>query len=55
MLEFDREGWKVCLFWLQGGKHYETHTVKKTHLFEPLWGTFGPLPPFPKRKEGRRG
>ena len=23
MPESDREGWPVCLFWLQGGKHNE--------------------------------
>ena len=27
MPEFDREGWTVCLFWLEGGKHNETPTV----------------------------
>ena len=55
MPEFDREGWAVCLFWLQGGKHKKTPTDKKnSSIREPPWGTFGP-PFFPKRKEGRRG
>ena len=51
MPEFDREGRTVCQFWLQGGKHNEIPTDKKSRLFEPPWGTFGPL--FLKgRKEG---
>ena len=54
MPEFDREGWAVCLFWLQGGKHNETPTDKKK-----LVRTRVPLgnlqtPPFPK-KEGKKG
>ena len=53
MPEFDREGWAVCLFWLQGGKYNETPTnKKKTNPYESPLGTFGPPSPF-KRKEGR--
>ena len=40
MPEFDREGWAVCLFWLQGGKHNETPTDKKTKRMPgPVTGT----------------
>ena len=43
MPEYDREGWAVCLFWLQGGKHIETPTDKKNlSVRDPPWGTFGP-------------
>ena len=33
MPEFDRDGWGVCLFWLQGGKDNETPTdkIKPSH------------------------
>ena len=54
MPEFDREGWAVCLFWLQGGKHNETPTDKKKLVRKriPL-GDFRLPPPF-RRKEGPR-
>ena len=29
--EFDREGWAVCLFWLQGGKHNEAPKEENSH------------------------
>ena len=54
MPEFDRAGWAaVCLFWLQGGKHNEAPTDKKSRLLEPPWGTFGPSPFF--KKEEKKG
>ena len=42
MPESDREGWPVCLFWLQGGKHNEPADKKTSRT-----------PPFFK-KEGRK-
>ena len=42
MLEFDREGRAVCQFWIQGGKHNETFTDKRTQ--EPPWGPPDPPP-----------
>ena len=30
MPEFDREGWSVCLFWLQDSKYDEAPTDKKS-------------------------
>ena len=53
MPEFDREGWAVCLFWLQGGKHNETPTEKK-QLVCP-WVTFGPPSPFKGNEGGATG
>ena len=41
--EFDRQGWAVCLFWLQGGKHDEALTDRNSRLTEPQQG--GPLDP----------
>ena len=29
--EFDREGWAVFLFWLQGGKHNEAPKEENSH------------------------
>ena len=49
MPEFDREGLAVCLFWLQGSKHDETPTGKKSRLFKPH-GLF-----LKERKEGLTG
>ena len=45
MPEFDREGRAVCQFWLQGGKHNETPTDKRTHPSRAPWGPPDP-PPF---------
>ena len=43
MAEFDREGWAVCLFWLQGGKHNETPTDEKnSSIQEHPWKTLAP-------------
>ena len=47
--EFDREGRVVCQFWLQGGKHNETPTDKRTC---PLRAPWGPLDPHPFREKG---
>ena len=41
MPEFDREGRAVCQFWLQGSKHSETPTDKKSPLW--LWSLPGNL------------
>ena len=49
MPEFYREGWAVCL---QGGKHNEAPTDKKSHLLEPPWGTFRPPPIFKRAEVG---
>ena len=51
MPEFNTEGWAVCLFWLQGGKHDEAFTDKKSRLLKPSWGN----PSFLKRREGQTG
>ena len=51
--EFDGEGWAVCLFWLQGSKHDEAPTDKKSRLLKPPWGTFGP--PLFSKGEGPTG
>ena len=45
MPKSDREGRAVCQFWLQGGKHNETPTDKRTRLLRVPLGTPGP-PPF---------
>ena len=42
MPEFDREGRAVCQFWLQGGKHNETPTDKRTGPSR-AWGPRAPL------------
>ena len=34
--EFDRQGWAVCLLWLQGGKQDEAPTNRKTSDLEPV-------------------
>ena len=46
--EFDRQGWAVCLFWLQGSKHDGVSTDRKTSNPEPdlkrrKWEPVGPL------------
>ena len=38
MPEIDREGRTVCQFWLQGGKHNETPTDKRTRPSRAVWG-----------------
>ena len=50
MPEFDKEGWAVCLFWLQGGKHDEAPTDKKSCSSSPRGG---PSDPPSKEEEGR--
>ena len=40
--EFNREGRAVCQFWLQGGKHNETPTDKRTRRQESPWGPKDP-------------
>ena len=50
MPEFDREGRAVCQFWLQGGKHNETPTDKRTRPSRAPLGTSGD--PLLGRKEG---
>ena len=54
MPEFDREGWAVCLFWLQGGKHNETPTEKNLACLSPHGGPSDP-PFIKRRKEGLTG
>ena len=44
MPEFDREGWAVCQFCLQGGKLNEAPTEKKTHPYESPLGDLRTLP-----------
>ena len=51
MPEFDREGRAVCQFWLQGGKHNETPTDKRTRPLRALLGTSG-NPPLLGEKRG---
>ena len=53
MPEFDREGWAVSLFWLQGGKHDEAPTDKKSRLLELPWATFRLPSLFEKRGTNR--
>ena len=52
MPEFDREGRVVCQFWLQGGKHNETPTDKRTRPLRAPLGTSGPPPPTFREKGG---
>ena len=42
MPELDREWRAVCQFWLQGRKHNETPTDKRTRPSRAPLGTFGP-------------
>ena len=53
MPQFDREVWTVCLFWLQGGKHKQPPTDKKSRLSGLPRGTFRPPPPFLKGRKER--
>ena len=57
MPKFDREGWAVCLFWLQGGKHNEAPTDKKSGLLDqaPMGDFRTPPPPLFLRREGPTG
>ena len=52
MPEFDREGWAVCRFCLQGGKLNEAPTEKKTQPYEGPLGGPSDTPLFKGTNEG---
>ena len=55
MPEFDTEGRAVCQFWLQGSKHNETPTDKRTRPPRVPLGTFGHPPLVKGERRGLQG
>ena len=49
--EFDRKEWTVCLFWLQGSKHDEAATDRKTSNLRVWLETTGAPSPLYKRRK----